>query len=56
MLQVLQDVTADEFLMFITILSGLKCMQTLQGRQQLVDIISEQAGFDANFEVISMIA
>jgi len=25
--QVLQDVTADEFLMFMTILSGLKCMQ-----------------------------
>lgn len=50
-IQVLQDVTADEFIMFMTILSSLKCMQTLQGRQQLVGIISEQAGFDTNFEV-----
>jgi len=48
--KVLQDVTADEFIMFMTILSSLKCMQTLQGRQQLVGIISEQAGFDTNFE------
>jgi len=50
--QVLQDVTADEFLMFMTILSGLKCMQTLVGRQHLVDIISQQAGFDSDFEVL----
>ena len=55
-LQVFQDVGADEFIMFMTILSGLKCMQTLQGRQQLTDIISEQAGFDNSFEVNSCLA
>ncbi|XP_067931561.1 apoptosis inhibitor 5-like [Watersipora subatra] len=48
--KVLEDVTADEFLMFMSILSGLRCMQTLQGRQHLVDIISLQAGFDCNFD------
>jgi hypothetical protein len=46
----LQDVTGGEFLAFIDLLSGLKTMQTMQGRQGLLEIITEQADLDSPFE------
>ncbi|XP_053305059.1 apoptosis inhibitor 5 [Spea bombifrons] len=42
--KVLYDVTGEEFVLFMKILSSLKNLQTLSGRQQLVDLVSEQAG------------
>lgn len=48
--KVLKDVTGDEFMTFISILSGLKTMATVQGRQQLVEVITEQAGLSEPFE------
>ncbi|KAM9301614.1 apoptosis inhibitor 5 [Gastrophryne carolinensis] len=42
--KVLYDVTGEEFVLFMKILSSLKTLQTVSGRQQLVDLVSEQAG------------
>ncbi|XP_044125718.1 apoptosis inhibitor 5 [Bufo gargarizans] len=42
--KVLYDVTGEEFVLFMKILSSLKNLQTVSGRQQLVDLVSEQAG------------
>lgn len=42
--QVLDDVTGEEFVLFMKILASLKTLQTVSGRQQLVDLVSEQAG------------
>ena len=50
-LQVLQDVTKDEFIAIMEILKCQKSMTTVQGRQQLVDIVTEQAELDQSFEV-----
>ena len=44
--------TGDEFVAFMKLLSGLKSMSTVQGRQQLVEIVAEQADIDKPFEVI----
>lgn len=41
--KVLEDVTGEEFVLLMRILSGLKCMQTVSGRQQLVELVVEQA-------------
>lgn len=41
--QVLEDVTGEEFVLLMRILSGLKSMQTVSGRQQLVELVVEQA-------------
>ena len=49
--QVLQDVTGEEFLMLMRVLSSLATMSTLQGRKQLVEIVCEQADLDAPFDV-----
>jgi hypothetical protein len=48
-LQVLQDVTGDEFVVFMKVLSNLKICGTVQGRQQLVDIIADQLDLDQEF-------
>ncbi|XP_002731277.1 apoptosis inhibitor 5 [Saccoglossus kowalevskii] len=48
--EVLVDVTGDEFVSFIKILSGLSSMQTVLGRQQLVDIVVEQADLESEFQ------
>lgn len=42
-LQVLEDVTGDEFLLLMRIVSGLRVLQTVSGRQQLVELVVEQA-------------
>ena len=49
-LQVLGDVTGDEFIIFVKMLQQLKSMQTLLGRQQLLDIVTDQADLDSKFE------
>jgi len=36
-------VTGEEFVLLMRILSGLKNMQTVSGRQQLVELVVEQA-------------
>lgn len=40
--KVLQDVLEDEFIQLISILSSLKCMSSLIGRQKLVTMITDQ--------------
>ena len=54
--QALQDVTGDEFVAFMKILSGLKQTSTVLGRQQLVDIVAEQADLEKEFEVRSKLS
>ncbi|XP_076127686.1 apoptosis inhibitor 5 isoform X2 [Alosa pseudoharengus] len=41
--KVLEDVTGEEFVLLMRILSGLKNLQTVSGRQQLVELVVEQA-------------
>ncbi|VDL92738.1 unnamed protein product [Schistocephalus solidus] len=40
--KVLLDVSEDEFILLITVLSSLKCMSTVPGRQKLVNMITTQ--------------
>ncbi|XP_071955186.1 apoptosis inhibitor 5-like isoform X2 [Antedon mediterranea] len=47
--EILHDVTGDEFVAFMKLLSSLSTMQTLLGRQQLVNIAIEQADLKADF-------
>lgn len=47
--KVLEDVTKDEFIAIMEILKCQKSMTTVQGRQQLVDIVTEQAELDEPF-------
>jgi len=51
---VLTDVTAVEFLTFVRILSTLPSMNTLIGRQQLLDIVTEQADLGSPFDVCNL--
>jgi len=48
--KVLQDVTGEEFILFMKILSGLSVCTTVQGRKQLVEIVEEQADLDQAFD------
>uniref|UniRef100_A0AAY4AYF5 Apoptosis inhibitor 5 n=1 Tax=Denticeps clupeoides TaxID=299321 RepID=A0AAY4AYF5_9TELE len=41
--KVLEDVTGEEFVLLMRIVSGLKALQTVSGRQQLVELVAEQA-------------
>ncbi|XP_036390986.1 apoptosis inhibitor 5 [Megalops cyprinoides] len=41
--KVMEDVTGEEFVLLMRILSGLKSLQTVSGRQQLVELVVEQA-------------
>ncbi|XP_030056663.1 apoptosis inhibitor 5 [Microcaecilia unicolor] len=47
--KVLYDVTGEEFVLFMKILSALKSLQTVSGRQQLVELVSDQAGLQQMF-------
>lgn len=47
--KVLQDVTKDEFMCMMDILKSQKSMNTVVGRQQLVEIVTEQAELDQEF-------
>jgi hypothetical protein len=49
--QVLQDVTKEEFIFIMEILKSLSSMNTVMGRQQLLEIVTEQAELDQTFEV-----
>ena len=42
-LQVLEDVTGEEFVLLMRVVSGLRILQTVSGRQQLVELVVEQA-------------
>lgn len=48
--QVLQDVTKEEFILIMDVLRAQTTMSTVQGRQQLVEIVTEQADLDQTFE------
>lgn len=50
-MQVLLDVTAVEFVTFMRILTSLPSMNTLVGRQQLVEIVADQADLSSAFNV-----
>uniref|UniRef100_A0A8C6U1V8 Apoptosis inhibitor 5 n=1 Tax=Neogobius melanostomus TaxID=47308 RepID=A0A8C6U1V8_9GOBI len=41
--KVLEDVTGEEFVLLMRLVSGLKILQTVSGRQQLVELVVEQA-------------
>uniref|UniRef100_G1Q242 Apoptosis inhibitor 5 n=1 Tax=Myotis lucifugus TaxID=59463 RepID=G1Q242_MYOLU len=47
--KVLEDVTGEEFVLFMKKLSGLKSLQTVSGRQQLVELVAEQADLEQTF-------
>lgn len=49
--QVLEDVTGEEFKIFMKILTSMPSMGTVQGRQNLLDIIISEADFKSKFEV-----
>jgi len=53
--QVLLDVTAVEFVTFMRILTCLPSMNTLVGRQQLVDIVADQADLSSAFNVCVLV-
>lgn len=42
-MQVLEDVTGEEFVLLMRMVSGLRALQTVSGRQQLVELVVEQA-------------
>lgn len=48
--KVLQDVSGDEFILFMHILSNLKHLQTVAGRQLLLDIVVDQADLEKPFQ------
>lgn len=48
--KVLEDVTGEEFKVFMKILTSLPSMGTVQGRQNLLDIIVTEADFKSKFE------
>lgn len=50
-LQVLQDVTAEEFQQFVDVLLQLRTMATRKGAQDLVDIVANQADLSSDFQV-----
>uniref|UniRef100_A0A7N5ZXN9 Apoptosis inhibitor 5 n=1 Tax=Anabas testudineus TaxID=64144 RepID=A0A7N5ZXN9_ANATE len=41
--KVLEDVTGEEFVLLMRVVSGLHVLQTVNGRQQLVELVVEQA-------------
>lgn len=41
--KVLEDVTGEEFVLLMRVVSGLRALQTVSGRQQLVELVVEQA-------------
>ncbi|KAM9663659.1 LOW QUALITY PROTEIN: apoptosis inhibitor 5-like [Trichechus inunguis] len=47
--KVLEDVTGEEFVLFMKLLSGLKSLQTASGRQQLVELVAKQADLEQTF-------
>lgn len=49
--QALIDVDAEEFILFIRLLAALPSMNTLTGRQDLVNTIMAQSELDKPFEV-----
>ena len=49
--QVLVDVSGDEFETFMEVLSKMQHLSTCDGSQQVIDIISEQAELEEEFQV-----
>ncbi|CAL1541163.1 unnamed protein product [Lymnaea stagnalis] len=48
--KLLEDVTKDEFIAVMDLLRSLKTMATVQSRQQLVEMVVDQAALDEPFE------
>ncbi|XP_071809643.1 apoptosis inhibitor 5-like [Asterias amurensis] len=48
--EVLADVTGEEFVLFMQLLSKMSAMQTETGRQQMVDLVAEQADIKSPFQ------
>ena len=51
----MEDVTGEEFVAFMKMLSAMPAMTTMQGRKELVDIVAEQAELESPFDVRSKI-
>ncbi|ESO03060.1 hypothetical protein HELRODRAFT_185664 [Helobdella robusta] len=49
--KVMEDVTGEEFVSFMKVLSSLPSLSSLQGRQQLLDIIADQIDLNAKVDV-----
>nr|CAB3222499.1 apoptosis inhibitor 5 [Phallusia mammillata] len=49
--KIMEDVTGDEFQILMQGLASLHHLQTIQGRQQMVDIIAEQMNLEDEFKV-----
>ena len=49
--KVMADVTKEEFIIFMTLLSSLKISKVLSGQQTLMDIVKEQAELNNPFDV-----
>ena len=54
-LQVLQDVSAEEFQQFVDVLLQLRTMATRKGAQDLVDIVANQADLSSDFQVSQLV-
>lgn len=54
--EVLVDVDAEEFILFIKLLAALPSMSTLAGRQELVNIIMLQSDLDKMFDVSCIVS
>ena len=52
--KVLVDVDAEEFILFIRLLTALPSMNTLTGRQDLVTIIMAQSELDKPFDAVDI--
>lgn len=48
-MQVMKDVTGDEFVLLMHILSSLSTLQTVTGRQTLLELVTKQAELDKPF-------
>lgn len=55
-MQVLGDVTADEFETFVDILGKLHHLSSSDGARVIIDIIIEQAELDSDFQVSTLTA
>ncbi|XP_054159479.1 apoptosis inhibitor 5-like [Oppia nitens] len=52
--KVMADVSKEEFITFMTLLSGLKISKVLSGHQTLLDIVKEQAELNTPFDASEM--
>jgi hypothetical protein len=50
-MQIMSDVTGDEFLLLMSTIQRLPHLQTVLGRKQVLDLVLKQAALDKKFDV-----